>query len=154
MRLFRITSPLYASDLSGTGSRLFGGRWTPKGVPAVYLSDSAALATLEFLVNLRFDTATMPLALTEVELPDDLKIETTDKKRLDRNWNAYPHHETSIKLGGDWAMRNDTAALRVPSAVLPYGRGWNYILNPANPEFGAVKVIGMEEFTFDRRVQK
>lgn len=30
---------------------MYGGRWNPRGVPALYLPDSAALAMLEILVR-------------------------------------------------------------------------------------------------------
>ena len=36
---------------SGEGSRLFGGRWNPKGVAVVYCSQHLSLCVLEFRVN-------------------------------------------------------------------------------------------------------
>jgi RES domain-containing protein len=40
------------SAFSGEGARLFGGRWNAKGIKAVYLADSPALATLEVMVHI------------------------------------------------------------------------------------------------------
>src|SRR5260370_9245847 len=36
---------------TGEGSRLYGGRWTPKGLPAVYCSEHLSLCVLELRVN-------------------------------------------------------------------------------------------------------
>ena len=40
-----------ASAMTGEGARMFGGRWNPPGMPAVYLAESRALAALEIIVN-------------------------------------------------------------------------------------------------------
>ncbi len=47
---FRVVRREYA-DLSGEGARLYGGRFNPPGIPAVYASQSIALAVLEILVH-------------------------------------------------------------------------------------------------------
>ena len=47
---YRLVPQRYADSqnlLSGTGAALKGGRWNPPGVPAVYLSEDAALAVRE-----------------------------------------------------------------------------------------------------------
>jgi RES domain-containing protein len=152
MRLFRIAPKKFGADLSGTGARLFGSRWTPKGVPAVYTSDSAPLAALEVLVHQPFDLVPGHLVLLEVDVPDDLTMEGVELSRLDRDWDAFPFRISTVKVGGEWAHRNKTAALKVPSAIVPYGKGWNVILNPMNKEFSRVKVIGMAQFSFDKRL--
>ena len=151
MRLFRIAPKKFGADLSGTGARLFGGRWTPKGVPAVYASESAPLAALEVLVHQPVDLAPGLLVLLEIELPDGLEIEAVELSRLDKDWNAYPYRRSTVRVGEEWAKRNKAVALKVPSAIIPYGKGWNFILNPANPEFSRIKVIGLEQFSFERR---
>jgi RES domain-containing protein len=48
------------ADLNGAGARLYGGRYNPIGVPAVYASGSISLAALEVLVH-----------LAKSEIPDD-----------------------------------------------------------------------------------
>ena len=51
MRLYRISKSKYAKDTSGEGSKLYGGRWNLKGIPAIYTADSAANAVLETIVH-------------------------------------------------------------------------------------------------------
>ena len=53
MRVWRIAKSEQAGSvedmLSGEGAARYGGRWTPKGVPAVYCSENSSLAALEIL---------------------------------------------------------------------------------------------------------
>ena len=47
-RLYRALNPAYAREpMSGRGAQLYGGRFNPKGVPALYLSLSAMTALKE-----------------------------------------------------------------------------------------------------------
>jgi RES domain-containing protein len=46
------------AGLAGEGARLYGGRYNPPGIPAVYTSQSIALAVLEILVHI--DKAEVP----------------------------------------------------------------------------------------------
>jgi RES domain-containing protein len=43
-----------------------------------------------------------------------------------------------------------SAILEVPSAVIP--RESNYLLNPAHPQFGRIRVAGRAPFSFDPRL--
>ena len=56
MRVFRIAKKQYLKDLSGEGSRLFGGRWNKKGMAMLYFSDSLSTSLLEVLVHMDFST--------------------------------------------------------------------------------------------------
>jgi RES domain len=51
------------------------------------------------------------------------------------NVSAILEHslETSRSFGDDWIAAQTSLALRVPSVVAPHS--WNYLLNPAHPEF-------------------
>ena len=152
MRLFRIAPEKFGADLSGTGARLFGGCWTPKGIPAVYTSESPSLAALEVLVHHPLDMAPEPLVLLEIEFPDSLQVEAIDLSRLDKDWRAYPYLESTVKIGDEWAKKKEAVALKVPTAIMPYSKGWNFVLNPICPEFNQIKIIGVEPFTFDNRL--
>jgi RES domain-containing protein len=54
---YRVVRRPYAG-LTGEGARLYGGRFNPPGIPAVYTSQSIALALLEILVHI--DKAEVP----------------------------------------------------------------------------------------------
>ena len=51
MTCYRVVRRKYA-NLSGEGAMLYGGRFNPPGIPAVYTSQSIALALLEVLVHI------------------------------------------------------------------------------------------------------
>ncbi len=63
IKLFRISTSQHINDITGTGARIYGGRWNHAGYPVVYVSGSRSLAALEFLVH-------VPMALA----PEDLSI--------------------------------------------------------------------------------
>jgi RES domain-containing protein len=49
---YRLVRRTRAKDaFTGEGSRLYGGRWTPKGLAAVYCSEHLSLCVLELRVN-------------------------------------------------------------------------------------------------------
>lgn len=52
MECFRIAQAQYARDLTGTGARLYGGRWNSEGHRAIYAASYRSLALLEVLVHL------------------------------------------------------------------------------------------------------
>ena len=69
IQLFRIAAAEHIRDISGTGARMYGGRWNNTGYPVVYASGSRSLAALEFLVH-------VPMAVF-----CNVKIPTFAKKR-------------------------------------------------------------------------
>lgn len=121
-----------ASALSGDGARRAGGRWNPPGVPALYASDSLALAMLEVLVH--FDPA-LPMAdylCLELDLPEE-KILTVKPSALPGSWPGRDSVSITQQRGREWLTLRSAFILRVPSAVV--GPEFNYIVNPAHPDF-------------------
>ncbi len=51
IKLFRIATSEHINDISGTGARIYDGRWNHIGYPVVYASGSRSLAALKFLVR-------------------------------------------------------------------------------------------------------
>jgi RES domain-containing protein len=149
MVLFRIVRCIYADDLSGTGARLYGGRWNSEGKPAVYLAASRSLAVLEVLVHLTPLMVPDDYCLTEIEVPDDsvTVIKITD---LPKKWNDTSS-PLELKHTGDEFLKNQAYLLmKVPSSIVPME--FNYLLNTRHPEMKKVKVIAKEPFTFDARL--
>jgi hypothetical protein len=66
---------------------------------------------------------------------------------------GVPSLETSRIFGDDWIAAQTSLALRVPSVVAPHS--WNYLLNPAHPEFyGQVHLEVHGSFQYDERIQE
>ncbi len=152
MRAYRLTSKVHqASALNGDGALLIGGRWHRKGQRVVHCSESRALAAIEFFVNLDPSLAPLELVCLAVNVPDD-EVSVLDLAALPSNWRDYPAPEAVTEVGSQWIEKKVSAALVVPSAVLPDER--NVLLNPTHTAFGRVKVDEATRFTFDDRMWK
>lgn len=90
------------------------------------------------------------LRLLTIELPDDLGVERVDAADLPTHWTAVPAPDELAALGSDWLMSRRSAALSVPSAVIPIER--NLLLNPRHPDIARVRVVDDAPFTFDPRL--
>lgn len=148
--VWRLCAEKYASTaLDGEGARLYGGRWSPRGIRVNYTAESRALAVVEVLaqvddrarlVDLRWVLVSAEFSETLVEKPS----------RYPADWRQFPRTMTTQAFGESWATDARTVALRVPSAVVP--GEFNYLLNPAHPDFSRVKIAKPEPFTFDPRL--
>jgi len=149
MVLYRITRCTYANDLSGTGARLFGGRWNSIGKPATYLASSRSLAMLEVLVHLQPLMVPDDFCMVELKVPGkSIKTITTDI--LPKDWKDVSPPQILTKIGDDFLKRQEHFMLKVPSAIVP--EEYNYLLNPLHPDMKKVKVIKTEPFDFDSRL--
>jgi RES domain-containing protein len=136
-----------ASAMTGEGARLFGGRWNPPGIPAVYLADSRALAALEIIVNAPCEVLPLAWWIFEVEVPDDL-IETVKHDELPNDWQALPSSPGARFHGARW-LQTGGLCFRLPSAVIP--EEFTLMLNPQHPDAGQLRISGPKEFRFDPR---
>lgn len=150
MRVWRLTRAAHAADpLSGQGAASAGGRWNSPGVRIAYTSTSRPLAVLEMLVHVTRDTVPLDMILVPIDVPARLYDEPTD---LPSDWNDLPYGTGARKLGDHWVGSMASAALLVPSVVLPAER--NLLINPAHQAFRRVRVLPPERFAFDRRLLK
>jgi RES domain-containing protein len=141
---------LAKTAFSGEGARLYGGRWNNPGTRLIYLAGSVALAQLEVLVHLESDEI-----LHEKYVVIPVKIRPRDisilpPEQLPRNWRAMRAPVSTRKLGDDWTRSNDSLVLRVPSVVVP--QEWNYLINPAHPNFSKLETGKPQALTFDSRL--
>lgn len=148
---WRLCAAKYAATAyDGAGARRYGGRWSPPGVPMVYTSESRALAAMEVLVNV--DEPARLFLHAWVVIPAEIPPESIDKPaRFPESWREVPHTIETANFGAAWAREQRSAALRVPSAVVP--GEFNYLLNPAHPDFARVKIGKAEPFSFDPRLR-
>ena len=138
----------------GEGARLFGGRWTSVGRSAVYTSGTVALATLELLVHLDSAAPLAAYVLFAVTIPEDT-ISIVDPASLPRDWRASPAPGALRTLGDRWLEEGRSAVLRVPSAVVGgVGLEFNYLLNPAHPDFRLITIGPEQAYDLDDRLDR
>jgi RES domain-containing protein len=128
------------ADLSGEGARILGGRWNSPGRPAVYFAEHPALAALEVRVHLDLPFELLPndFVLMRAMLPDKLVTEIDNASG------------DTVAVGDTWLVRGSSAALRVPSVLLPHA--WNILLNPRHPDAARARIAGIDPFHFDPRL--
>ena len=152
MRAYRVTLAAYASSaaqtFSGQGGFVGMGRWHTAGRPVVYAARSLALAALETLVHLHRSTKIAPYVHLEVEIPDaQVEMARALPKELPTNIGA------TRAFGDAWLARRSSAALVVPSIIIP--SELNVVINPAHPAFDLSWVVaGPNPFSFDPRLTK
>jgi len=149
MQVFRICRKPYAA-IDGLGGMYTSGRWHTKGHPIVYAATSAALAALEVLLHVDPLSAPADLRLLTIELPPQISSETIDLASLPKRWSAVPAPRALSRLGNAWLIDLRSAALVVPSAIIPIER--NVLLNPRHPDAVHAHIVGSEPFTFDTRL--
>lgn len=150
MRAFRIAKKQYLKDLSGEGSRLYGGRWNKKGMAMLYFSDSLPTCLLEILVHLDFKYLSNDFGYMEVEIPDALIDTKLKLKTLNENWRDNLPNSSTAKLGTEFLKSNKKLALKVPSAILPITS--NILVNPRHKDILKLKVIKVANLDIDSRL--
>ena len=150
MIVYRIAKKKYIHDLSGTGARLYGGRWNHKGISTVYTSESRSLATVEYLVHVNLAIVPRGLMISSIKIPDRMTPQEVSISDLPANWREFPAPSELAEIGTNWALVNETLLLRVPSAVVEHE--FNILINPSHPDFKHVKIIDTKECTFDERL--
>jgi RES domain-containing protein len=130
-RCWRILAPKWAHDpLSGLGAARFGGRFNPKGVPALYLSESIDTAFAEYQQDLLVRPGTFCAYQLDVLGIVDLcnaqvrKAISVDSATLLSPWKEIllvekrspPTWELSLRL-----LNQGFAGVRVPSAQMKEG---------------------------------
>jgi len=151
--VYRITKDRYRDQaFSGLGGLYAQGRWTPRGQPVVYTSQSISLAVLEYALNYKRHGWLPASVLARATIPDEVGIESVPVSELPDDWRN-PHPPAALQqIGQNWLRRATAACLRVPSAIVPEES--NYLLNPRHPEFGSLIIGPAEPFNFDRRLAR
>ncbi len=138
-----------ATAMNGEGARLYGGRWNPPGLPAVYLAESRALAALEILVHAPREALLLEWSLISVEVPDGL-IEHAGDAVLPADWRNLPSSPGARRFGENWLRSNRSLAITLPSVILPEERA--LLLNPSHVSAMEARTLGMRGFRFDERL--
>jgi RES domain-containing protein len=148
MIIYRLATENFKNDLSGTGSKLFGGRWNSKGIAALYTTENISLAILEILVNTEKNSIPPTYHLLQLTLPDSLIPSIIAKDKLKINWKD--DFEYSQWMGTAFLKQKESLLLKVPSAVVDEEN--NYIFNPLHNDFKKLKIADIKKFEFDNRL--
>ena len=145
-----VETPAYpASDLSGTGARITGGRWNSQGIPVVYCSTSVALATLETVHYLRGGGLPFNRYLVRIAIPDVVWNARQVLDPFPGGWDAIPAGLSGKRAGDGWIAAGKSALLLVPSVIVP--DEYNVLLNPRHADAAAVTASTVRRWSYDPR---
>jgi RES domain-containing protein len=151
---WRLQKPGYgnsASDLlSGEGAWRAGGRWNSRGRRVVYMSCSVSLATMEMLAqgnNVKILPHYLKLS---VNIPEGVILELGESDWPPGWDDPAIHHPGTQQIGDDWIDLAQSAALLVPSVVVP--GEWNVLLNPAHADFSRIVAGPVIAYSVDPRI--
>ena len=137
LRLWRIVTGSHPA-WSGEGARIYGQRWNPPGLPAIYTGTSFAVSLIELLVHANRKSPPSGARFVEAVVPDDVSREGLSPGSLP-GWDDP--HDTSIAqaFGRDWIQSRRSALLIVPSVVTA-GRDANVVVNPEHADAAQISV--------------
>ena len=150
MEVYRIAQEKYATDLSGNGARLYGGRWNSEGVFALYTSSSRSLALLETLAHTSAALLEVKTyLLVTLSIPASLKPEIIALDKLPKGWDSRDQLTGTQQTGDLFMQKQKSLLLAVPSVLMP--EEWNYVLNPLHPDMRKLKITHQRRMRFDQR---
>jgi RES domain-containing protein len=150
MRAFRIVKKRHLlTAFSGDGARAYGGRWNLPGTPMVYAAHTRALAALESLAHFGGAERRLAFVAFELEIPENLAIQL-ESHDLPRDWRSEEPHISTQELGSQWLRSGRSAALVVPSVLVPQEHC--VLLNPEHSDIDEIMVSYPEPFSFDERL--
>ena len=150
MEIYRIVRRMYAGYLIGSG---FEGRWNSEGFYIIYCAESRSLACLENLVHRNGQGLNAEFSLILIRVPKATSIKNIQAENLHEGWdlNTIGSHVYCQKIGDKWVNSTDSCVLKVPSAVIKDEH--NYLINTRHSKFSGIKIVGIEPFSFDRRLK-
>ena len=149
MLVYRITKAMYADRLVASGG---AARWNNRGQFVIYTAATRALACLENVVHRSGEGLLDTFRVMVIEIAEDLIMETILPDTLPSGWFDFQHYDTCQRIGGEWLRNGRSAVLKVPSAII--ANEWNYLLNPAHPDFARTTLLHTEPFAFDPRIKE
>ncbi|QXV65060.1 RES family NAD+ phosphorylase [Mucilaginibacter sp. 21P] len=149
MILYRISNCRYINDLTGTGARLYGGRWNSEGRSMVYLASSRALAMLEVLVHMQPLVTPSNFCIAEIKVPEHSML-TLEASTLPTNWQDASSPAELKQIGNQFIQETKYLMMKVPSAIVP--QEYNYLINPWHPDIKKVSILNTHPYSFDDRL--
>jgi RES domain-containing protein len=149
VRLWRIVTGLHPI-WSGEGARLFGQRWNPPGLAAIYTGASFAVCLVEVLVHANRKVPPSAARFVEALVPDDVSREILDPVLLP-GWDNPRDTSIAQDFGRRWIEERRSALLFVPSVVTA-GRDTNVVVNPDHKDARRILVGPETPVALDRRL--
>ena len=113
----------------------------------LYTSQSIALCVTEIAVHVPLGILPKDYQLVHIEVPDEDFLEL---KRLPKDWQTFPHSNSTQMLGDKFLKEQKFLVLKVPSATVQ--GEFNYLINPRHKNFNQIKILKIESFSFDERL--
>ena len=148
MIIYRLTNAGFVNDLSGTGSKLYGGRWNSAGFNAIYTTENISLAVLEILVHLKQFNTPPNYYLLSIQIPDSIMPVVIHKGKLKDGWKDDISYTQFI--GNEFLKSSNDLLIKVPSAIIDQEN--NFIINPKHPAISKLKIVTTHIFEFDKRL--
>lgn len=149
MIVYRLASPLWIDDLSGTGAKRYGGRWNTAGNSVLYTSQNISLCMLETLVQGRRERLKALFSVAKLKLPRDYSVFDLTEEGVPTSWNKHPHPLETQKIGDRWLARRQHLVMRVPSAANSLEH--NFLINPTHSDFNRVELLETVDLAFNSR---
>ncbi len=154
MEVYRLAKERHGSTvaqmMSGEGARQNGGRWNFPMTPLVYAGSTRSLSALEIVVNAASDKPLEAYWLAAIHIPD-LLIQRVTSSELPEGWDVFDiETPASSEWGTLWAEEGQTAAVQVPSSIVP--EEYNILINPLHPDFPQIQVLDLQPYPLDQRV--
>ena len=140
MIVYRICQKQHATDLSGRGAFLHGGRWNSKGKYMLYASAQRSLALLELLVH-------MPIELVRMNEYHMLSIELPDQKETP----IFELGAVNKATGDAFLEKSKLLYAKVQSVIFKEEN--NYIINPAHMDASQVQIVDNQLLDLDSRFE-
>lgn len=148
--VYRFAHQKYNNDLTGTGAKIYGGRWNDIGIAALYTSYTISLALVELFIHKNTFTDIVLNQLLEITVDAEIS-HTINYKKLKSNWKNDV--EYCRYIGSEILLNENAFAISVPSAIIEQES--NVILNPTAKDFNKkVKIKKINTFEFDERLFK
>jgi RES domain-containing protein len=134
----------------GIGAQKVGGRWNPRGYPAVYGSIDPATAILEVAVHKGFETLDrVPHVLTCAEILHPESIHVVRPSEVPNTHWLGPGFPSDAQQRFGRARLESHAIVAVPSVTAAYC--WNLVFNPARAA-GQYELRSKSRFALDPRL--
>jgi len=143
---YRITSNRYAHDLRGLGASIAGGRWSKRGLPVLYASDSFMGSLLELLIHTGVDQQFNNRVSVSLKVPLDVSQYRLEENTLKPEWQS--DFEYTSSLGQILLDSTNSCVLSLPSVT---GVGRTLLFNPAHPDFKRISIFKTEDIGVDPR---